>query len=131
MSIFSISYSVSWVPLAVDNVLSVPSWIRFSQVKIQLLVTWQVAVVSVVYILGNSEDEWIIELIKFVMIQFDVVFNTITIQVGDSSSMPSLLVLLSFSLQEGKILWSLNIVDKHSESFLVLSHDILIIAHVV
>jgi len=74
-------------------------------------VTWQVSVVRVVDVFGNSEYQRIVELIEFVVREFDIVLNAISVEVSNSS-FPCFLCL--GSLQEFEILWALNIFDIES-----------------
>lgn len=114
------------------DLLPVSWWLAFFQGEIQLLVARQVSVVGVVNVLGNSEHEWVIELIEGVVGELLVVLNTVTVQVGDPSSVPSLL-LAGLRLQESQVLRSLDVLDEEGDLELVLRAllDVLKIAHVV
>ena len=101
----------SW-PWFVHNFLPVHWWLTVVKSELQLLVTWQVSVVGIVNVFGNSENKWIIKLIKLVMGEFDVVFNAITILIKNSS-LPGFSGLAS--LQEFEILWALNVVYQERE----------------
>lgn len=68
----------------------------------------------VVDVLGNTEDERNVELVKFVMVEYDIVLNTVTVQIVDLSTVPSFLG--ASHLQSNEILRSLNIVDEVSKS---------------
>ena len=95
-----------------DEILPVIFWLTIVQSELELSVSRQVSVVRVVQVLGNSKNEWIVEFIELVVREFDIVFNAISVQIGNSSS-PSLSGL--GSLEEFQILWALNIFDVESE----------------
>lgn len=96
-----------------------------------MLVAWQVAVSSVVNVLSNSKDKWVIELVKSIGVKDLNVFNAITVSVSDSSSVPSFAFLGGLHSKEVQVLWALNVVDKESEAPLILHLHILGITHAV
>lgn len=96
-------------PGALDDVLEVVDWLSQFLGKPQLLVPWKVAVASVVDIFSNSEDQWVIELIKNVAIHILNVLNTITVSIGDGFTVPSLATIAA--LDERQVLWTVNVCD--------------------
>jgi len=78
------------------------------------------------------------------VVKFLVVLNTITVSIGDGSSVPSLFavttlkegyVLWTVMLDEGHVLWTINVGNIELESFhffdLILDLQVLKVAHVV
>ena len=63
--------------------------------------SWHVSVVSVVQVLNVSEDSWLIELVKLVVMEGNVVLDTITVFVIN-------FVVVKFPLEESKVVWSIN-----------------------
>lgn len=100
----------SW-PWLTDKILPVILWLAVIQSELELSVTWQVSVVRVVDVFGNSEHQRIVELIEFVVREFDIVLNAISVEISNSS-FPCFLCL--GSLQEFEILWALDIFDIES-----------------
>ena len=66
--------------------------------------SWHVSVVSVVQVLNVSEDSWLIELVKLVVMEGNVVLDTITVFVIN-------FVVVKFPLEESKVVWSINRAD--------------------
>ena len=99
-----------------DDVLTMIDWLSERLGEPHLLVAWQVTMASVVNIFSNTEDQWVIELIKLIVVKVFIVLNTISVQISDSTTMPSLLTKLG--LYEVQVFWRLDIVDKESESIL-------------
>lgn len=125
---FSFLYSFSLgLPFILDNGLGVDWWLDERFGKPELLVTWKFTVAGVVDILSISKVERIVVLVKFISLKGLIVFDTITIHIGDFSTMPSVLG----GLDESKILWALNIVDQERESILILGLDVFVITEAV
>lgn len=104
-------------PWPVNNFLPVHWWLSLIQSKLKILVAWQVSMVSVVDVFGNSEYKWVGKLVKLVVVELDNILNTIAILVSNSS-LPCFLSFGSGSLQsqELEVLWALNVVDIERES---------------
>ena len=100
------------------DVLPVVDWFALIEIELELTMTWQISVACVVDILSNSKDEWIIEIVKLIMAELDVVLNTIAIQISDSS-LPGFFGLLKLDEIEG--LGAIDNVYEVSEFALSLS----------
>jgi len=89
--------------------------------------SWQVAVSGVFDIIGVGEIVGIVVLVKLIGLNGFVVFDTITVQVGNFSSVPSVL----FSLEESKIFRALNVIDQERKSIFGSNLNVLIITEAV
>lgn len=99
-------------PLVVHNLLPVNGWLSLVERELELLVAWEVAVVRVVQVLGDTEDQRVIKLVELVMRELHVIFNAIAVGISDSS-FPGLSRFLD--LQELKIFWALNVIYQEGE----------------
>ena len=96
----------------VHNLLPVNGWLALVERELELLVARKVAVVRVVQVLGDTEDQRVIKLVELVMRELHVIFNAIAVGISDPS-FPGLSRFLD--LQELKIFWALNVVYQEGE----------------
>lgn len=90
---------------------------------------WEVSVAGVVEVFSDTVDQWIVELIENIVLKNLIILDTITVQVGDSATVPSLFA--KGGLNETQVLWGLNIVDEECESGLLAKLHVLVITNIV
>ena len=81
--------------------------------------------VRIVDVFSETENEWLVELVEFVVREFDIVFDTITVGVRDSSS-PCFVSFLCF--EEGEVLRALDVVDEEGELAITVGLDLKVLS---
>ena len=75
-------------------------WLGHLLCEPELLVAWQIAMSGIVNVFGNSEDQWVVELIELVVGQLFIILNAVAIGISNLSTMPAFSFLLSLDLQQ-------------------------------